>query len=76
MSVDFFDDDLNKFLCVGLSERLLKIHGITHHFCMEGNGVSHPLLKLKMGVTEEVFIRLTCISLGSHVVHTLISVEI
>ncbi len=76
MTIDFLDDCLDKFLRVGLSELLLKIHDVTHHLCMESNRVSHLLLKLKMGVLEEVFIRLARSSLGWHVVHTLISIEI
>jgi hypothetical protein len=53
----------------------LKIHDVTHHFCMERNRVSHTLLKLKMGVVEEVLIYITNSSLRCHVVHTLVSIE-
>ncbi len=75
MFLDLLDDSLHKFLCAGLSEHLLKIHDVTHHFCMEGNRVPCPLLKLKMGVMGEVFICLACSSLGRHVVHTLFSID-
>ncbi len=57
-------------------KRLLKIHDVTHHFCKECNRVSHTLLKLNMGVVEEVFICISSRSLRCHVVHTLVSVEI
>ncbi len=53
MPVDFFDESLHEFFCIGLSERLLKIHDVTHHFCVEGDRVPHSLMKVKMGVMEE-----------------------
>ncbi len=41
MSVDFLDDRLDKVLHIGLFQRLLKIHDVTHHFCMERNRLIH-----------------------------------
>jgi hypothetical protein len=76
MFVDFLDDHLDKFLHIRLVKHLLKIHDVTHHFCMERDRVSHLLLKLKMGVREEVFICIASSSMRCHVVHTLVSVEI
>jgi hypothetical protein len=76
MSVNFLDDRLDKFLCIWLFECLLKIHDVTCHFCMKRDRVSHTLLKSKMGIVEEVFIRIASSSLRCHVVHTLVSVEI
>ncbi len=71
VSVDFLDNSLNKFLWIMLSERLLKIQYITHHFCMECNGVLHQLLKFKVCIVEEVFIGLTQGRLMCQMVHTL-----
>ncbi len=76
MFVDFLDDRLDKFLCIGLFEHLLKVHDVSHQFCMEHDRVSHMLLKLEMGVVEEVFIRIASSSLRCHVVHTLVYLEI
>ena len=44
MSVDFLDHSLYEFLCVCLSERLLKIHDVTHHLGVERDRVCHMLL--------------------------------
>jgi hypothetical protein len=71
MSVDFLNNSLHKILSIGLSERLLKVHGVTHHFCMERDRVLHPLLKLKVRVMEEVFIGFFESGLVRHVVETL-----
>ncbi len=71
MSVDFLNNSLYEFLCVGLSERMLKVHDVTHHFCMERDRVSHPLLKFKVRVMEEVFIGLFESGLVCHMVETL-----
>ncbi len=43
---------------------------------MECDWVSHLLLKLKVGIVEEVFICIASSSLRCHVVHTLVSIEI
>ncbi len=43
---------------------------------MECDRVSHMLLKLKMGIVEENFIRIACSDLKCHVVHALVSIEI
>ncbi len=59
VSVDFLDNSLHEFFHIRLSEHLLKIQYVTHHFCMERNGVLHPLLKFKVCIVEEVFIGLT-----------------
>ena len=71
MAVDFLDDGLYEFLCVKLPECLLKIHNVTHHLCVDRNGVLHPLLYFKVSIMEEVFIGLIYGILKYHVVHTL-----
>jgi hypothetical protein len=71
MSVDFLDNSLHDFLFIGLSERLLKVHDVTHHFCMEHDKVLHPLLKFKVRVMEEVFTGLFESGLVCHMVETL-----
>ena len=59
MSIDFLDYSLHEFLRIWLSERLLKIQYVTHHFYMERNGVLHLLLKFKVCIVEEVLIGFT-----------------
>jgi len=71
MSVDFLDNNLHEFLCIVLSEHLLKVHNVTHHFCMERDRVSHPLLKFKVCIVEEVFIGFFESGLMCHMVETL-----
>ncbi len=71
MSIDFLDYSLHEFLRIWLSERLLKIHDITHHLSVEGDRVSHALLEIKMSIVEEVFISFIHGGLACHVVHTL-----
>ena len=71
MSVDFLDNSLREFLCIVLSERLLKVHDVTHHFCMERDRVSHPLLKFKVRLMEEVFIGFVYGGFVSYMVPTL-----
>ncbi len=71
VSVNFLDNSLHEFLHIILSNCLLKIQYVTHHFCMERNGVLHLLLKFKVCVVEEDFIGLTSSRLMCQMVHTL-----
>ncbi len=71
MSVDFLDNSFHEFLRIVLSERLLKVHDVTHHFCMERDRVSHPLLKFKVRVMEQVLIGFVYGGFVSHMVQTL-----
>ncbi len=63
VSIDFLDDHLDKFFCIGLFYCLLKIHDVTHHFCMKRDRISHTLSKLKVSIVEEVFIHIASSSL-------------
>ncbi len=71
MPGDFLNNSLHDFLSIGLSEHLLKVHDVTHHFCMERDRALHPLLKFKVRVMEEVFIGLFESGLVCHMVETL-----
>ena len=50
MTVDFFDDGLNKLMGIGLLEGLIEVHYVPHHVSKEGNGSTHSFLQFKMQI--------------------------
>jgi hypothetical protein len=52
VAIHFFDNGVGKFLCIWLLKGLMVVHDVTHHFCMEHNGVPHALLKIQVLIIE------------------------
>ena len=77
MCFNFFHKSLYKLSCIRLLDHLMEAHDVTHHFCMEGNRVSHAFLKVQVIIMEQVCFSLAFgEALRSHVVHLEISIEI
>ncbi len=60
MTIDFFDDGLNKLTGIGLLEGLIEVHYVPHHLSKEGNGLTHSFLQLKMQIMFPGVVSLTC----------------
>jgi hypothetical protein len=44
MAVYLSDDSIHKLRCICLLKRLVQIHDVTHHFCLESDRIPHALL--------------------------------
>jgi hypothetical protein len=55
MAIYLYDDSVHKLRCIFLLKRLVQIHDVTHHFCVESDRIPHALLKFKVRILEQIF---------------------
>ena len=76
VAVDFLNYSSHKFLRIWLSQRLIEIHDVTHHFSVEIDRIPHAFLKIKVCIVEQVIRSFSDFGFVSHIVHVPRTIEI